>query len=68
MVNSVLTWDCNDDFCNFCSKIGFSFNSRVEAESFLNVVRSQQSLPPINLDDFADCLELFRTLRFSLTV
>ena len=68
LVNFVLTWDSNDDFCNFCSKIGFSFNSWVEAGSFLNVVRSQQSLPPINLDDFADCLELFRALKFSSTV
>ena len=41
LVNSVLTWDNNDDFCNFCSKIGLSFNSQVEAGNFLNLVRSQ---------------------------
>ena len=63
LVNSVLTWDSNDDFCNFCSKLGISFNSRVEAGYFLNLVRFWQSLPSINLDDFVDCLELLGFLR-----
>ena len=65
LANSILTWDSNDDFCNFCSKIGLSFNSQVEAGKFLNLVRSQQSLPLVNLDDFSDCIELLRALRFS---
>ena len=59
LANFVLTWDFNDDFCNFCSKIGISFNSRVEVGNFLNLVCSQQSLPLVNLDDFSDCIELF---------
>ena len=41
LANSVLTWNSNEDFCNFCSKIGLSFNSWAEVENFLNLVRSQ---------------------------
>ena len=34
LANSVLTSDSYDGFCNFCSKIGLSFNSNQEAEFF----------------------------------
>ena len=68
MANSVLTWSSNDEFCNLCFKIGLSFNSREEAGNFLNIVRSQQSLPSVNLDDIAECIELLRALSFYLNV
>ena len=41
LANSILTWNSYEEFSNFYSKIGLSFNSRLEAESFLNTVRSQ---------------------------
>ena len=65
LANLVLTWESYDEFCNFCSKIGLSFNSRLEAEIFLNTVRSQPFLPPVNLGDMSACIELFRVLSVS---
>ena len=65
LVNSVLSWNSNEEFCNFCSKIKLSFNSRAEARNFSNLVRSQQSLPSVNLDDNAECLVIFRALCFA---
>ena len=65
LANSVLTWNSTEEFCKFCYKIRLSFNSRAEVGNFLNLVRSEQSLPPVNLDDNAECLELFRALSFA---
>ena len=62
--NSILSWDSNKDFRGFCSKIGISFNSSREAGNILNLVRSQQSLPLVNLDDNLECIEHLKTLCF----
>ena len=63
--NSILTWNSNEDFCNFCSKIGLIFNSWAETGNFLNLVRAQQLLPLVNLDDSTACLEFFKALSFT---
>ena len=41
LANSILTWNSKEEFSDFCFKIGLSFNSCVEAGTFLNLVRSQ---------------------------
>ena len=62
LVNSILMWNSYTDFSKFCARIGLLFDNTFEARDFLNSVRSQQSLPPVNLEDTADCVELLGTL------
>ena len=63
--NSILSWDSKSDFRGFCSKIGILFNSNGEAGNFLNLMRSQQSLHPVNLDQNMECIEHLRALCLS---
>ena len=64
LANSILTWNSNADFNEFCSKIGILFNSHKEAGNFLNSVHSQQSLLSIKLDDNIECVEHLTALCF----
>ena len=66
--NSILSWDSNEDFRGFCSKIGIFFNSNGEAGNFSNLVRSEQSLSSVNLDQNLDCIERFKALFFQWLV
>ena len=65
LFNSLLSWDSNEDFRGFCFKIGISFNSSREAGNFFNLVRSQQSLPSVKLDDNLECIEHLKALCFA---
>ena len=63
LANDILTWKSYGDFSKFCAKISLLFNYTYEVKVFLNSIRCQQSLSPINLEDSVDCVEFLKALR-----
>ena len=63
LANDILMWNSYSDFSELCAKIGLLFYNIDEAKVFLNYIQCQQSLPPVNLEDSADCVELLGALR-----
>ena len=62
MNHCIFSWDSYDNFAQFCGKIGINLSDMEEAERFLNTIRSQHSLPPINLEARGNLIELFEAL------
>ena len=60
--NSIFSWDSYDSFVKFCGKIGINLHDMEEANKFLNTIRIQQSLPPVNLEAHGNLVELLGTL------
>ena len=60
--DSIFSWDSYDSFTHFCGKIGINLRNNNERKDFLNSIRSQHSLPPVDLDSDKALIDLFGDL------
>ena len=67
LTNSIFSWESYENFAKFCAKIGINLRNSSEAKIFLNNIRRQQSLPPINLEESRDCVKLLRLYVYNFT-
>ena len=64
MNDSIFSWDSYDYFAQFCGKLGINLCDHKERVDFLNTIRSQHSLPPVDLDSNRNLIDLFEGLSF----
>ena len=60
--DSIFSWDSYDSFAHFCGKIGINLRNNNERKDFLNSIRSQYSLPPVDVDSDKALIDLFGDL------
>ena len=62
--DSIFSWESYECLAQFCGKLGINFRDNKERKEFLNIIRSQHSLPPVDLDINRHLIDLFGGLSF----